>query len=747
MSDAIGIDLAPYASQGENGEMQIELIVPSVHCAGCIGRIERKLQAEPDIVRARLNLGSKRLVLAWKGDRTRASELAQQVVALGYDIHPVNDLTAEDKDATGKTLLRAIAVAGFAAGNIMLLSVSIWSGADETTRILFHWISALIALPAVLYAGRPFFRSAFRALLAKSLNMDVPISLAVLLATGMSLYETLQGGTHTYFDAAVTLLLFLLVGRYLDFRMRARARAVAGNLLNIDIKSVTILVDGKESVVGVADVVPGMEIRLVAGDQVPFDGKITAGSSEFDRALLTGESMPELLAPGATIHAGTINLSGPVTMLVKAVGKDTVLAEIVRLMEDAEQGRAKYVRIADRAAQIYAPLVHLVAVLTFAGWMWVTGGDWHTALLAATAVLIITCPCALGLAVPAVHVAACGRMLNKGVLVREGAGLEKLSEIDTVIFDKTGTLTLGTPNLVSSHSPDEVANVAGLARNSRHPLSRAICAALADGASIPEYDSIVDAPGQGLEGRLEGIVARLGNAEWCGVPVEIDESETRTGLWFRRGDDAPVHFAFEDSLRVGAKEAIVEFQSAGIDCILLSGDRDNVVESIAQAVGISKWQARCLPADKVARVKSLQDAGHKVFMVGDGINDAPALAAAHTSISPGKAADISRATAGFIFLGARLDPVFDAFETATRAASLVRQNFALAIAYNLIAIPVAIAGLATPLVAAIAMSSSSILVTLNALRIGVGRRQTLKSDASRSAPSVLNRSSTMVEPG
>jgi P-type Cu2+ transporter len=714
-------DFAAQARETEPGAFQLELIVPSVHCAGCIGKIERNMQAVEGVSKARLNLGSKRLLIEWAGDRRRSAELAGRVSDLGYDVYPAADQSSgETGQSDGKELLRAIAVAGFAMGNIMLLSVSVWSGADQTTRDLFHWISALIALPAVLYAGRPFFRSALRALLAKSLNMDVPISLAVLLATAMSLFETLKGGEYAYFDAAVTLLLFLLIGRYLDFRMRDRARAVAGNLLNIDVKSVTVLTNGEEKYVPIGDVLPGMDVRLAAGDQVPFDGKIVAGSSTFDRALLTGESLPEKLEPGDEVHAGTVNRSGPVTMRVEAVGRDTVLAEIVRLMEDAEQGRAKYVRIADRAARIYAPLVHLVALLTFAGWMVYTGGDWNAALLAAIAVLIITCPCALGLAVPAVHVAACGRLLNKGILVRDGAGLEKLADIDTVIFDKTGTLTLGRPGLVSDHSPDALRLPAGLACNSRHPLSQALCLAAGGKTGLPEFTDIVDQPGLGLEGSIDGVTAHLGSAAWCGIPDDDDAAISGTGLWFRHGNDAPVHFAFEDQVRPGTRETVAGFRKAGIACLLLSGDRASAVEALAKSVGIEDWHARCLPRDKLDKIVALQQSGHRVLMVGDGINDAPALAAAHASMSPGSAADISRGTANFIFLGARLDSIIDAFNVARRAALLVKQNFALAIIYNFIAVPVAVLGFATPLVAAIAMSSSSILVTLNALRIGIG---------------------------
>ncbi|MBZ0216401.1 MAG: heavy metal translocating P-type ATPase, partial [Fimbriimonadaceae bacterium] len=412
----------------------MDLIVPDIHCAGCIARIERALNEVPGVTRARVNLGSKRLAVEWETGKANSDTLAQRVRGLGYSVQPFDSgqLANDASEAQGKILLRAIAVAGFAAGNIMLLSVSVWSGAEAATKDLFHWISALIAIPAVAYAGRPFFFSALRALQARSLNMDVPISLAVLLATGMSVVETFLHGPNAYFDAAVTLLLFLLVGRYLDHMTRSRAHSVAGNLLALNATGATIVDDdGSYRMVALENVKPGMNIAVAAGEKVPADGTILSGMSDFDLSLVTGESIPATLETGAQVHAGTINITGPVIIRVMAVGEDTLLSEIVRLMEDAEQGRAKYMRIADRAARIYAPAVHLVALLTFLGWLVWSGGDWHAALLAAIAVLIITCPCALGLAVPAVQVVANSRLLKNGILVKDGTGLERLGEIDS----------------------------------------------------------------------------------------------------------------------------------------------------------------------------------------------------------------------------------------------------------------------------------------------------------------------------
>ncbi len=715
-------DSAPWVFAAGPGKSRMDLIVPDIHCAGCIARIERSLMQVGGVTAARVALSSKRLAVEWQNGKVNPDAITRKVRDLGYSVQPFDrgQLSDTKNQEHGKTLLRAIAVAGFAAGNIMLLSVSVWSGAQDTTRDLFHWISALIAIPAVAYAGRPFFSSALGALKARSLNMDVPISLAVLLATGMSLFETFSRGSNIYFDAAVTLLLFLLVGRYLDHMTRTRAHSVAGNLLALNATGATMVEnDGTRRVMALEAITRGMKIAVAPGEKVPVDGVILSGRSDFDRSLVTGESLPETLSAGNRVHAGTLNISGPVTIEVEAVGEDTLLSEIVRLMEDAEQGRAKYMRIADRAARIYAPAVHAVALLTFIGWMIWTGGDWHNSLLTAIAVLIITCPCALGLAVPAVQVVANARLLKAGILVKDGSGLERLGEIDYVIFDKTGTLTFGRPHLTSLPNKDLLAIAAGLASSSAHPLSKALSGAARDaGIASREVTDIREVPGYGLEGRLARKPVRLGSAEWCGVEVDKIGQGSHINLWLMVGGAAPIAFEFEDLLRRDAADTVGKLKSRGISVELLSGDREAIARRAAREAGIDQVYWSRKPADKVAHVEALGSAGHKVLMVGDGLNDAPALAAAHVSMSPGSAVDIARNTASFIFLGQSLGPVVEAYDTARRADRLVRQNFSLAILYNLIAVPIAVAGLATPLVAAIAMSSSSLVVTLNALRLG-----------------------------
>ena len=709
-----------------DGIKHLDLLVPGIHCAGCISRIEKNLKAVEGVTNARVNLSTKRVALAWRNGVVTGDQLAERVEELGYDVRPFNPEevgTAAD-DQKGRELLRSLAVAGFAAANIMLLSVSVWSGADGVTRDLFHWISALIAIPAVAYAGRPFFRSAWKALSNRTLNMDVPISLAVLLAVGMSLYETSHSGSEAFFDASVTLLFFLLIGRYLDHMMRARARSAVTQLLSLNSAGATVISKtGARTYLALDQIKPGMNVAVAAGESFPVDGVVISGVSDIDRAMVTGESTPETVREGASVQSGTINLTGPVVIEVTAVGEDTFLAQVVRLMEAAEEGKARYVRLADKAAQIYAPVVHLLSALTFIGWMWWSGGDWRVSLFAAIAVLIITCPCALGLAVPAVQIVASGMLFKRGVYVKDGSALERLAEIDCVFFDKTGTLTMGKPRMLNAaaHAPENLTLAAGLGVESTHPLSKALVRAAHErGVQQVKLDDIHEVPGNGLEGIHNGKKVRIGSRSWCGFeePQGMDDA-----LGFCLAvDGAPLtHFEFEDGLRPGAGDVVGAFEQQNCPTTILSGDRENVVVKLAEKLGIAHIFAQLTPQEKTAKISETQTSGKKVLMVGDGINDAPALATAHASIAPSSASDVGRVAADLVFLGDALNPVYYSWRVAQKTRLHILQNFSLALVYNLIAIPIAVFGYASPLVAAIAMSASSILVTGNALRLRIAR--------------------------
>ena len=723
-------DVAQQLRHHDDGTASLTLVVQNMHCAACIRSIESAVEKLPGLKKARVNLSTRRLELRWEPAKTGAEPLLAAVAARGYRLMPLDPEQLQSAAVEEeRELLRAMAVAGFASANVMLLSVSVWSGlaADmgPATRTLMHWVSAMIALPAVAYAGRPFFRSALAAVRGGHMNMDVPIALAVLLAAGMSLSETMRGGERVFFDASVMLLFFLLIGRFLDLRLRGRARSAAENLTALKATAATVLApDGSLQTLPLARLELGMTVVVAPGERIPVDGRVLRGRSEVDTSLLTGESLPRAVDAGAEVYAGTVNGGGALRIAVTALAEASLLAEIVRLMESAEQGRDRYVRLADRVARLYAPAVHILAAATFAGWLWLSSEAWQIALLHAIAVLIITCPCALGLAVPAVQVAAVGRLMKLGVLVKSADALERLAAVDTFVFDKTGSLTLGRPSLQNAGEIDPVllALAASMAGQSRHPLARALCRA-APGASHPALE-VREHPGDGLSTEHEGKTLRLGRRGWCGPRVEDDVSETDAAmeLWLSGDDLAPQRFVFHDAPRPDAAEVIAQLQKRGIAVELLSGDRSPVAEQLARDLGIAVWHGDCRPADKIARLEALTAEGRKAAMIGDGLNDAPALAAAFASLSPADAADVSQVAADIIFQGERLAPLVETLDTARASRRLVVENFALALFYNLIAVPIAVAGLVTPLIAAVAMSSSSILVTANALRLNLKKR-------------------------
>lgn len=704
------------ASRVVKGDLrQSDLSVPGIHCGGCIRRIEKALGVLPNVVHVRVNLSTKRVALQWHGDQP-LPPVMPTLNALGFDAFLVSP-SSDEEDKTGNELLRAVAVSGFAAANIMALSVSVWMGAADETRDLLHWISALIALPAMIYAGRIFFRSAWSSLRHGRTNMDVPISIGVLMSFGMSLYDTIHHGPHAYFDASVTLLFFLLIGRWLDHRMREKARSAVKGLASYAARGANVRqMDGSYLYVPLNEIEEGMEIMLAAGERVPVDALVVGGNSELDLSLITGESLPVAAAPGATLRAGTLNLTGPLTLRATAVANASFLAEVMRLMEAAEAGRGIYRRIADRASDLYAPVVHLAAFLSFLGWMMIDG-DVHHAITIAVAVLIITCPCALGLAVPMVQMMAARRLFAERIMIRDGSALEKITEVDHAVFDKTGTLTMGRLTLreADGFAPDILALAGALASCSNHPCSRAIHRAVKDVMGKAAYlDLVREVPGFGIEGEMtDATVLRLGRAEWA----LRDASGKAAGTWLSRDGQALACFEFDDVLRPDAPEMVRGLAQRGIDIEIISGDGFAPVSKLASEIGIEHFTAEALPGDKVARIAALAAQGRKVMMVGDGLNDAPALVSAYVSMAPASAADVGRNAADFVFLKDSLSAVGTVLDVASESAKLIRQNFALAILYNFIALPAAVLGYATPLVAALAMSSSSIIVVVNALRL------------------------------
>lgn len=694
-----------------------DLVVDGLRCASCIAKLEGGLLALEGVVEARVNFTTRRLAVAHEASLD-ADALIAGIRRLGFEAHVLADAQAAGSDRESKRLARALAVASFAAMNVMLLSVSVWSGADGATRALFHWLSALIALPAIAYAGRPFFESAWRALRQRRTNMDVPISIGIVLTCAMSLYETAVGGPHAYFDGAVMLIAFLLGGRLLDSVMRERAQDAVTSLLRKLPDDVHVLGEGGEvRSVPVAQVIPGMRVLIAAGDRIGVDGVVEAGTSDIDRSIVTGESAPERVAPGGTVLAGTMNLTSPLHVQVSAAATHTVIADIARLMEAAGQHKSRYVRLADRASRLYAPAVHLLAALSFTGWL-IAGAGWHESMLIAVAVLIITCPCALGLAVPVAQVVASGALMRRGILVRDGAALEKLATVDSVLLDKTGTVTLGhlTPVDGMPGEPLHRRVLLALALGTRHPHARAIVAALeAEGVAPVILNELREVVGSGVEAMVDGRRAALGRADWVAAEVPVASAEGLSTC-FAFGAEPGVRIYFTDAVRSDAKAAITRLRKLGLDVQFVSGDAWAVVRALAAQLGVFA-RARMSPADKYGAVSRLEAAGKHVLMVGDGVNDGPALKSASVGMAPAAGSDVGRQAADVVFFGDRLMPVPIAVSAARRTMRIVRQNFVLAIGYNVLAVPLAIAGQVTPLVAALAMSGSSILVVANALRL------------------------------
>ncbi|MEM9343312.1 MAG: heavy metal translocating P-type ATPase [Pseudomonadota bacterium] len=695
---------APKAAPGN-----VQLSVPSMRCAACIAAVEDCLTRVSGVEDARVNLSQKRVHVVT--DRS-ASELAYALKEVGYEAFPLDAaVLATDLDPAGRDLLMRLGVAGFAMMNVMLLSVAVWSGAGGVTRDLFHLISAAIALPTVLYAGQPFFRNAMSALRVGRLNMDVPISLAILLAGAMSLYETLHGGAHAYFDAALSLTFFLLIGRYLEHRTRAAARSAAKELAALESHTAERVTGGAVETVPLASLAVGDTVLVPTGVRVPVDGRLIGAEAHTDRAFLTGESEPVTHLEGAALNAGEINLGAPFHMRASAVGQDTRLHQIARLVETAESARNRFTTLAEKAARIYTPAVHIISAATFVGWL-VVGGDVRQALNIAISVLIITCPCALGLAVPAVSTAAISRLYRHGFLVKSGSALERLAEVKTVVLDKTGTLTRpGFTFDLTRLGAEEQSVAKALSQSSAHPLSKALSSYLGE-VEAADLTDVREAKAKGVTAMVGGREVALGRASWLGVAGD--------GLALKIGE--AVHLLpYSETPMDGVVEMTGGLAGAGLRMEVVSGDTDAKTAALARAFGIERFASGMSPEEKSRHIAELEAGGEAPCMVGDGLNDTVALASAHASVAPGSALDAARSAADVVVIGDTLKEVPMLFRIARRAVRLSKQNFGIALAYNAVAVPTAILGFATPLAAALAMSLSSICVLLNAMRVGGAR--------------------------
>ena len=706
---------------GRDGDAAVvNLLVEDLRCAACSWLIGARLGRLPGVVRASVNPATARAQVAFDPRQSGLATVLRAIAALGYRPHVLgaaDTLAVATRERRGA--LKRLAVAGFGMMQVMMIATALYIGAvdgmDPVIREYLRIISLVVTAPVLVYAGRPFFAGALASLRARHVGMDVPVAIGIGLAFAASAWNTLRHVGDVYFDSVVMFIFLLLLGRYVEMLARHRAGSTAEALLRLVPATALRLAAGGRERVPVAVLAAGDRVLVPVGECFPADGRVVAGATEADEALLTGESQPVAKAEGARVIAGALNCASPVTVEIAAVGQSTVLAGIVRLLERAQTERPRIARLADRAAAWFVSRVLIGAALVAALWLVV---DPARAFEATLAVLVVTCPCALSLATPTAITAATATLARAGLLVTRPDALEELARADTVLFDKTGTLSLGRPRLeqVSVRGlgrEQALAIAAALERGSAHPLAQAFDAI----AAAPAEDAAVF-PGRGVEGSVAAVRYRIGTAEFVAElagPRPAGVAEAGVHLGSAAGWLAALEFG--DALRPGAAEVVRELESLGLEPRIASGDQAAAVGAAAGALGIRRWQARLLPADKLALLARLRAGGARVLAVGDGVNDAPTLRAAPVSLALGTGSALAQASADLVALRGELATLPLAVRTARRTTAIIRQNLVWSAGYNLVALPVAALGWVPPWLAAVGMSASSLLVVLNALRL------------------------------
>lgn len=710
---------------GAGGHEAIVLI-EGVRCAACVWLIERSLGALPGVTSVHVNASARRARIVWDGARCTLAQIVDALARTGYRALPLDAAALDDsRKRESRAALKRLIVAGFGTMQAMMYASALYLGAvdamDHSTRELLRWFGLLVTTPVVFYAARPFFAGATRALRARQLGMDVPVALAIALIYAASVTEALRGAGDVYFDSVSMFVFFLLIGRYLEMRARHRA----GDLTDALARSTPAFAeryrsDGSLERVGSVELVAGDRVHVAAGSTVPADGALVSAQCRVDEALLSGESAPIAKRRGDTLIAGSVVVEGPAELRVEHVGSDTVLAGIVALVTRAATERPQLARAGERAAAGFVARVLALAAMSAIGWSFFDPARAFTATLA---VLVVSCPCAFALAVPAALTRALGVLARRGVLVVHADAIENLAHASHIVFDKTGTLT--EPTLALDHvellgactREDALAHAAALAQGSRHPVALAIVGAF--GAAVPpEVDALRDEAGNGLEGFVDGHRLRLGRADFA-LGGTVDAAFENAVVL---ADDTGAIAAFQlsECLRPDARDAINALRDSGLIIEIASGDAVSKVADIAAQLGITRWNARMRPADKLARLAQLRAGGARVIAVGDGINDAPVLAGADVAIALASGADLAQASSDIVLRGERLGALGDARAIAQQTLTVLRQNQRWALAYNLVVVPFGALGFVPPWLAAIGMSMSSLFVVLNALRIGRG---------------------------
>jgi len=721
---------------------EASLMVEGLRCGACVWLIERALAREPGVLSARVNYTTERATLRWDPAHTGLGTLLAAVARVGYRALPYDARQRAAQDAQARrSLARRLFVAGLGMMQVMMYAWPAYTARagelEPTEDALLRWASLLLTVPVVFYSAQPFFAAAWRDLKARAPGMDVPVALGLAAAFAASTWATVTGRGEVYFDS-VTMFVFLLLGaRHLEWLARRRATRAVDSLAAALPERVERLVDpaaidtgGPErhwaslpvEQVPALRLAPGDLIRVAEGARFPVDAALLAGRTAIDQSLLTGESVPVPRGPGDPVPGGAINAGSPVLARVLRSAADSTLSTIERLIERAAQERPPAAQLADRIARHFVVALLAFAVIVALVWWMV---DPPRALPIAIAVLVVSCPCALSLATPAALAAATGALTRRGILITSGRALESIATCTDVVFDKTGTLTRGQPAVIGVRTwagttrEQALAMAAALEQGSAHPLARALREA-ADGLALPPAGALTTVPGRGIEGVIGGVSLRLGSAAWCGEWSCCPRGEHDDGeVWLVARDGARACFRLADPLREDAAATVRALTRAGLRVHLLSGDHPAPATRVAETLGIALLGAQASPADKLDRVRMLQAGGHRVLMVGDGVNDAPVLAAADASLAVGEATALARTAADAVLLAGGLQRVAELVMMARVTRRVVAQNLGWATVYNLIAIPAAAFGLVPPWVAALGMSASSLLVVGNALRLRI----------------------------
>ena len=720
---------------------EIYLLVEGIHCAACVWLIERSLGQTPGILQAQVNLAGKRLKIRWNNEKIKLSAIINQLAQIGYSAIPYDPEVAEGKlKQQNRALLFRMAFAGFAMMNLLWISIALYTGAAASEyRQLFHWVGFALATPTLFYSGYPFLHSAWTGLRRLHLTMDLPIAIGASVTYLYSLYITLTQSAigEVYYDTVVNFMFVILVGRYLEAISKRQAVSSTQRLLDLQPRGAKVLrrdAFGKvnEELLPIRAIKPGELVLVKPGDRIPVDGTVMEGKSKVDESMLSGESTPVSKAGNDPVSAGTMNLDSPITIKVQGTLRNTSLGRIIHLVEEAQSSKAPIQCVADRIVPWFVAATLVLASVTFIYWL---NTDFELALMAATAVLIITCPCAFGLATPMSIASASGLGARHGILIKNGAVLETLSHINHFVFDKTGTLTEGrmqVKEIVTSNRKDQdelLANVAAIERFSEHSIAKAIVSmAQQRQLSLPQVTDIKNESGYGISGKINNNLLMAGSRTWMKLNniALNDFLEHQANQWENQGISC-IHVAINgqeagiiaiaDTLRPDAQRLIKALRNNGMRITLLSGDRQAVVDAIAEQLGGMHTIAEVLPEEKDRVIRELQKHGHRVAMVGDGINDAPALVRADVGIALGSGTDVSGDSADIVLMSNELDKVRLSLQLSQRTLRTIRQNIGISIAYNIIMVPLAMAAFITPLVAAISMPISSLLVIGNATRI------------------------------